>query len=469
MLESSFVLAFFSNMGNWFINQFENSKIINAFLNQTEKIEISNGSIITKIAHLFMIIFKNLFKALKLDRLLDGSIFTNAFLWALITIMFSPFLPTMLLLTLSLFSFGVLMVWLFSKKENKLKFFILNKYILVYISVYIFAAIVSLSKTSSIKVALVTVGLTLFYFVVVNAIDTKTKFHTALILFLMFGIIVSLYGIYQFLFPAKYSGVWVDTKMFEDIRFRVYSTFANPNVLGEYLLLTLPFALAYIVTSKKLIGKLIAFFAFAIMMLCLLLTYSRGCYVGILLALGVFLILLDRRFIWLALVGLILLPFILPQSIINRFTSIGNLEDSSTSYRVNIWLGTINMLKDYWICGTGPGMEAFNQVYPLYSYSGIAAPHSHNLFLQLMCDAGIVGVGSFIAILYKFFRTTCTALNLEKNKTNRVFIIASISAILAFAVQSMFDYTFYNYKIVLIFWIVLGIGIVSTKLSSMKG
>lgn len=468
MLQNSYVIAFIYNLGNWFSNQFENSNIIQTFLSQQDKIAVSQGSIITKLFRFITEVFKSIFRFFKLDKLLDGSIFTMPFLWALPVIAFVPFLPTMVFLALSLVSIAVLLAWLFSKQTNKLKFFGINKYILVYIVVYMYAAFASVARTSSIKVALVTIGLTLFYFVIVNVIDTQKKFHFVMLIFLTVGVIISLYGIYQFLFPANFGGTWVDSKMFENIKMRVYATFDNPNVLGEYLLLTIPFSTAYFFTEKNWIRKLIALGATGIMFLCLLLTYSRGCYLGILIGMGVFLILLDRRFIWLAVLGLILLPFVLPQSIISRFTSIGNLEDSSTSYRLNIWLGTITMLKDYWICGTGPGIDAFNQVYPLYSYNSIAAPHSHNLFLQLMCDAGIVGVGIFIFILYKFFRTTCSALKIEKIKKNRVFIIAGISAILAFSVQSMFDYTFYNYKVVIMFWITLGFGIITTKLSSMK-
>ncbi len=468
MLESSIIITFLSNLGKSFSLQFESSVIIQAFLNQKDKEAISNGSIFTKIFNFIVNIFKSIFVFLKLDKLLDGSIFTMPFLFAIIIVAVSPFFPTMVLVGMSLISLCVLFVWLFSKKENKLKFFTLNKYILVFSAVYMYAAFASVTMLSSVKVALVTVSLLLFYFVIINSIDTKRKFNLCMFIFLAMGIIVSLYGIYQYIFPEKYSGVWLDTNMFEDIKFRAYSTFANPNVLGEYLLLTIPFAFAYIINGKSLITKFIAFGTFCVMMLCLLLTYSRGCYIGILLAFGVFLILWDKRFVWFAFIGLLLLPLVMPESIINRFTSIGNLEDSSTSYRVNIWLGTINMLKDYWICGTGPGIDAFNQVYPLYAYNTIAAPHSHNLFLQLMCDAGIIGVGTFVAIIYKFFRTTCSRLKIETNKENRVFIIASIAAIIGFAVQSMFDYTFYNYKVVLIFWMTLGFGIVTTKLYAMK-
>lgn len=468
MTESSYIFMLFSKLSKWFSNQFEKSKIMQNFLKCDDTTEISEGSIFTKVLNFFVKIFRKLFSILRLDKLLNGSIFIMPFLWSLPVVAFAPFLPTMIVLAFVLISLLSLIIWLFANKENKLKNFTLNKYIMVYIAVYMYAAFTSVSLISSIKVALLTIGFISFYFVIVNAINTKRKFHIAMVIFLAGGVIVSLYGIYQYLNPAKYSGVWVDTEMFEDIGFRVYSTFANPNVLGEYLLLVIPFAGAYVITEKTWIRKIVALIAVGIMMLCLLMTYSRGCYLGILVAMAIFFVMLDKRFILLGIVGLVLLPIVMPETIINRFMSIGDMKDSSTSYRVNIWLGTINMLKDYWMCGTGPGIEAYNQVYPLYSYSGISAPHSHNLYLQIMCDSGIVGISTFIAILYKFYKTAFSSVVLEKIKENKMFIIASISAISAFAVQSMTDYTFYNNRVLLIFWMILALGTVTTKLSGLK-
>ncbi len=92
--------------------------------------------------------------------------------------------------------------------------------------------------------------------------------------------------------------------------------------------------------------------------------------------------------------------FVLPDTVITRFTSIGDLTDNSTSYRVYIWMGVLAMLKDYWLCGIGPGDAAFNMVYPAYSYNSIDAPHSHNLFLQMVCDAGICALVVFFLLLF---------------------------------------------------------------------
>ncbi len=54
-------------------------------------------------------------------------------------------------------------------------------------------------------------------------------------------------------------------------------------------------------------------------------------------------------------------------------------------------------------------------VYPAYSYNGIIAPHSHNLFLQIVSDAGVAALGVFLLLLFVFFRMMCAALHREKD------------------------------------------------------
>ena len=171
----------------------------------------------------------------------------------------------------------------------------------------------------------------------------------------------------------------------------------------------------------------------------------------------------------LGIVGLALLPVVMPASIMERFLSIGDLTDTSSSYRLLIYLGTLGMLKDYWFSGIGPGMEAFNQVYPAYAYHAVSAPHSHNLFLQLTSDTGIFGMGVFCLVIFSFYRTCFTALRGERDFETRVFIITGISAVSGFMVQSMTDYTFYNYRVMLLFWAVLALGLLFTRCKELKG
>jgi O-antigen ligase len=127
-------------------------------------------------------------------------------------------------------------------------------------------------------------------------------------------------------------------------------------------------------------------------------------------------------------------------------------------------MGTVAMLKDYWFCGIGPGTEAFNVVYPDYAYNGATAQHPHSLYLQLACDTGIVGFILFMAIIVAFYRMMFTAIRRETDKHARIFQIAGTAAVTGFLVQSATDYTFYNYRVMLLFWATLGLCVLFTRM-----
>ena len=194
------------------------------------------------------------------------------------------------------------------------------------------------------------------------------------------------------------------------------------------------------------------------MCVCMLLTFARGAWLGLLFAGLVFLMFLQPRLLLLSPLLLVAMYFVLPETVIQRFTSIGNLGDQSTSYRVYIWMGTLAMLKDYWLCGIGPGDAAFNLVYPRYSYSGVTAPHSHNLFLQIMCDAGVIALVIFVLLLFHFFRDLCAAFCREKDSYSRLHQAAVVAGMAGFMVQAMTDYSFYNYRVMFLFWVFIALG-----------
>ena len=157
---------------------------------------------------------------------------------------------------------------------------------------------------------------------------------------------------------------------------------------------------------------------------------------------------------------IVFLPFIIPETMVERMMSVGNLGDSSTSYRVFIWLGTLEMLKNFWLGGIGMGEGAFRTVYPLYSYNGIIAPHSHNTFLQLTVEGGVFALVIFLTTAAVFIKKLHNSYkNSEKHSFDRLFSLAIGSGVIGFMMQSMFDYTFYNYRMMAMFFMIMAIGI----------
>jgi O-antigen ligase len=254
--------------------------------------------------------------------------------------------------------------------------------------------------------------------------------------------------------------------MFSDISGRVVSTFENPNVLAEYLIMFIPLAFAMIIVSQKRELKAASLICFASAALCLVFTWSRGAWLGFIFGMLVFLLTYSKKILALLFgcVALIpALPFVLPESITNRFLSIGNLADSSTSYRVHIWTGVTSMLKEHWFTGIGTGEPAFSMVYPKFALSGIElAPHSHNLFLQIMVEHGLLALILFFAVILLYVQSVFTFKRFETRKT-KLIVSAMMCGILAVLLQGLTDYIWYNYRVYLIFWLLIGLTVATRR------
>lgn len=459
--QHSIFCQFIQVITTFFTHQWKNSGVINAFLTPNSwDHEVEKQSVFYKLWNTFRKSLTSLFVSLKLEGLFAGSIFTQTLFWALLTLTLAPFLPTMVLLAFALVSGCSLLLQLLRNPDVELAYAPMNRYIVLYAALYLLASFVSVTPSASIKVALLSCALLLFSITIQNAVKSQGQLQALVGLIVIAGAGVALYGIYQYLFRAGYqSAAWVDSEMFESITFRVPSTLDNPNMLGQYFILTIPFAGACLLSSKEWGARVFWTAMAGVQLLCMILTFSRGAWLGLLFAGMLFFLLIDGRFAYAIPVAMLVLLVTLPASVIERFTSIGDVSDASTSYRVYIWMGTLAMLSaSYWLCGIGAGDLAFNKVYPAYSYSGIVAPHSHNLFLQIVCDGGIFLLVVFLLILFQYARGLCIEIKRSTQWKGKLYQIASLSGIGGFLVQAMTDYSFYNYRVMFLFWAVVGVG-----------
>ncbi len=407
--------------------------------------------------------FKSSFVCRLIERIFEFEFdFSGVKLYQLIVMLvvfITPIVPTMICAGLSIIAFILFVIDCIRGKVSPVRLDATGFMILMLVAVFGFFAVFSLAAASSLKIWLIYTAFMLFFFLVVQTASTKERLYKLSALAVFSGLLVSAFGIYQRFFGDDIGHAWLDEEMFGDISVRVYSTLGNPNVLGEYLLLMIPLCAALLWTRKTALSRLYYLGTLGVMLVCMLFTQSRGCWLGLILAAAVFAVFVDKRLVILGIVAMFLLPFVMPESIIARFSSIGNVNDSSTSYRLYIWLGTIKMLRDFGIYGIGLGSDAFNKIYPFYSYSSIIAPHSHNIYLQLLCESGITGLAVFLATmlvsLKKMFLTALT----DKKGFAGVVSVGIVSGLLGFLMQGAFDYVWYNYRVFLLFWIVIAIGI----------
>lgn len=475
VLDASLFWRWLSALFLWVGGQWRQSRLVQWFLNPRGWGEgASESSIFYKLWALILGALRWLYQELSLERLFAGSVFSQTWVWCALPVVIAPALcilrPSLMVAGLCLAGYASLLLALVRDRERKLAWAPINRYIILYAAVYLVGTFSSVNLRGSLQPGLLTVCLILFSVVLYNAVTRRSQLDCLISLVVLVGAAVSLYGILQYIFRWGYqSAAWVDSTMFTDISFRVASTLENPNMLGQYLILVIPLGGARLLSARDRRSRICWFCCCALMCLCILLTSSRGAWLGLLFAGAVFFVFLNPRLILLAPFVLLGLYFVLPDWVIARFTSIGNMGDNSTSYRVSIWLGTLSMLKDYWLSGIGPGTEAFNAVYPVYSLHEVYAPHSHNLFLQITCDAGIAELAIFLLLLFVYFRMMCRAVSREKERAVRLLQIAFTSGVCGFLVQAMTDYSFYNYRLMFFFWAYLALGALAARRNELSG
>nr|HPQ48301.1 O-antigen ligase family protein [Clostridia bacterium] len=129
-----------------------------------------------------------------------------------------------------------------------------------------------------------------------------------------------------------------------------------------------------------------------------------------------------------------------------------------------IWLGTFRMLGDYWLTGVGLGTKAFSGIYSAYAYNGIIAPHPHNLYLNVLSERGITGFLCLGFITMKSLKYSISSA-LSSRPEGKHMGAALTAAFTGILVQGMFDNVFYNYRIVLIFWLFTAMAFVFHNIS----
>ena len=376
-----------------------------------------------------------------------------------------PVLPTMLLAVLVLGTFMLYFIQLFLGRVKT------QKTTMVSVLLGCFAVCILYAGTTSYAFPAAILSMALFlilmavFFVAKDAIDTEEKLDFVLWVLISMGALIALYAVYQYIVGVEMDAAWVDAESF-DITTRAYATFTNPNVLGEYLILTGSLAAGMMWKMRNWVGKLYYTACFGLICLGLVATGSRGAMLGLMFSAGLFVLLSEKRLIPLGIVLLMMMPFILPASLWARLASSVTMSDSSSLYRMSIYSASFDIIQHYW--QTGIGIGAFNQIYPLFSLEAANAYHSHNLFLQEFIELGIVGFSILVLLFLFFFQKLYSAMRVVP-KRFKFLLGAVFGGFGGLLLQGITDHLWFDYKIVLFFWCFIGLGMAAVRVGMKMG
>ncbi|MCQ1531462.1 O-antigen ligase family protein [Lutispora saccharofermentans] len=377
----------------------------------------------------------------------------NSPLWGLYALIIAlPFLPneaTLIFAAVVVFSFFI------KTAVNKEKDFVKDPVampLMAFALVQIITTLISVEPVLSAQNLVVSLVSLALYFVIVNTLKTKKDFDKAMKIFIITAFILSIYGIMQYFTLGTTSKAWVDVNLNPDLETRVVGTFGNPNVFAEYLEHILPVAITLVFVYRKWLNKIIMGSIAGVMFVCLVLTFSRGGYLGFVSAAMLFVLLKMAKFIPLFIAGGIAAIPLLPNVVLQRINTIGNVQDTSNAYRTYIWEGTINMIKDFWITGVGYGYWAFKNTFLEYGIKGSRAWHSHNMYLEIMAEMGIFGMLTFIWVVLSIFISTIKFAKKTKDRYFSYVSVGLLGGFLSIMVHGIAEHILYMPKSVILFW-----------------
>lgn len=249
-------------------------------------------------------------------------------------------------------------------------------------------------------------------------------------------IVVSAFGLIQkathFLLPLRFWGTGEEP-------LRIVSFFEYPNALALYLAPLLGLLIAAALMKPVFINKTFLWTAILLGSSSVVLTFSRGAWLGILAGA---LLVLSKHFTLkktLAAGGLaIALLVIIPQT---RQRTLNTFNDSSSGAHLDLLkAGTDKLLSNPFL---GNGLYGFRSTLKHIGFQGEILNYPHNILLNFWLELGLLGLISFAGIISYF---------LFNHKRSSLGIIVA-AFMLVLVVHGLFDVPYFKNDLAVLFWV----------------
>jgi len=293
--------------------------------------------------------------------------------------------------------------------------------LLIFLGVLVLSALNSISLQHSIKEIVKWAEVLGLYVLVANELEGHWS-RMLVFVILGTGALAAMQGIYQFLFQAGPEGFVLFGRFM-----RAYGTFEQPNPYAGYLGLTLPLAvglvLAAVLPAKgRLEGRWLiwATGCGALMLAALVMSWSRGAWLGFAAAVMTMVLAIVARSGRIAVLVVMFALFLtyilltggmtlLPSSVVQRFSDfvpylgiadVRGVEVTDANFavleRMAHWQSALSMWTEHpWL---GVGIGNYEPVYPSHALPLWPLPlgHAHNYYLNIAAETGVLGLAAYL-------------------------------------------------------------------------
>jgi O-antigen ligase len=315
-----------------------------------------------------------------------------------------------------------------------------------------------------------------FFFVIVNIVRTRDALRRVILALMLAGFVSAALGIVFYFLPREWTITILSAlRVFKYptgdrvLRFieddpanpmRAISTSVDPNVLVGLMILVTALTVPQIVAERPLLPRKLTALMALTMGVCLILTFSRGAMLGLVLALTIVSTVRYRPILALILLGatvFVFLPF--TQEYLSHFTDAFALRDRATQMRLGEYKDALILISRYPFFGVGFGGSP-----DIDTYLGVSS-----VYLLMAEQMGLVGLSVFLITLGVFFHHLARVwfAGVARDPFLAPILLGIAGAVLGAMIGGLTDHYFFNLKFphsAVLFWLYVGLGMVAARL-----
>lgn len=311
----------------------------------------------------------------------------------------------------------------------------------------------------------------IIYFLFVYIVKTRKQVSITVWIFLIFGVIAALYGIYQ---------LKANIGIYDRGVKRVTSFFENPNMFGDSLVILIPIALGLLLQKYSGFIKAIILAMLACLIAGVVISYSRGAFIGFIT--GIFLFVFNffkggKKIIafvctiCLLLVATYLFPDRQKYILWSRLRTIIRAESAEQldAGRTETTKAGLRMMIDHPLFGVGLG--GFTQEYGELASSSsdvkIVSKYAmvpHNTYVQVGASLGVIGLILYVLLLIfvlKDLKDSRKKFLSQNDNFLQGMVIMIQTSILVFLILGFFTANIYTK----VFWTIIPLSAILKRLA----
>lgn len=241
---------------------------------------------------------------------------------------------------------------------------------------------------------------------------------------------------------------------------RAISVFPDPHMLAYYTGMALPFAIVLFLKSVRF--RLFWLCCAFILLATNLLTFSRGGYLGLLLAFVFFILLLFSNYPQklprkaAAGLGIVFVMFLISVSgpVGNRLVSSFSLSEGSNAGRIQTWQDALLVVANHPLTGVGVGNYAL-AIKPSADYR--EPIYAHSIYLDIAAETGLISLLFFLAFLFATMKSFHRAIPKD------MLAFAGLMSIIIFAAHSLVENPLYSVHVLPVFLLISALSTIYAK------